>query len=67
MRAGTVGHAQAGAEVVRVGHAVEHQHQRRHPRGHLVEHVVERVLRQASADSTRATTPWWRSLPARRE
>ena len=29
MRAGAVGHAQAGAEVVRVGDAVEHQHQRR--------------------------------------
>ena len=29
MRAGAVGHAQAGAEVVRICHAVEHQHQRR--------------------------------------
>ncbi len=28
MRAGTVGHAQAGAQVVRIGHAVEHQQQR---------------------------------------
>jgi hypothetical protein len=43
MGAGAIGHAQAGAEVVRVGDAVEHQQQRRLATGlHLLEQVVER-------------------------
>ena len=57
VRAGTVGHAQAGAQVVRVGHAVEHQHQRR---------AAARASSTSSSEwrcasgVTRATTPWWR-------
>ncbi len=40
MRAGRIGDAQAGAEIVRIGDAVEHQQQRRLRQ--VVEHVVER-------------------------
>ena len=49
MRAGAVGHAQAGAEVVRIGHAVEHQQQRRAV--HRIEHVVERMRRCKRLDA----------------
>ena len=48
VRAERVGAAQARAQVVRIGHAVEHQQQRR-----LVEtfeHVVERAVRQRRVD-----------------
>ena len=41
MGAGAVGHAQAGAQVVRVGHAVQHQQQRRPL--HAIEQVVQRA------------------------
>jgi hypothetical protein len=41
VRAGAIGDAQARAEVVRVGHAVEHEHERR--TFDLVERVVERL------------------------
>jgi hypothetical protein len=49
MGAGPVGHAQAGAEVVRVGHAVEHQHQRRS--FDEIERVVERLGQSQWLDS----------------
>ena len=60
VRAGAVGHAQAGAEVVRVGDAVEHQQQRRASTASSVS-SSEWLLASAS---TRATTPWWRERAA---
>ena len=47
MRAGAVGDAQAGAEVVRIGDAVEHQHQRRAAAPH-------RACRRANANAAAA-------------
>ncbi len=48
MHAECVCAAQAGAEVVRVGHAIEHQQQRRF--GRAVEDVFERDVRQRAVD-----------------
>jgi len=47
--AGTVGHPQAGAQVVRIGHAVEDQQERRLPQG--VEQVVQRTRRRQRLDA----------------
>ena len=44
MCARSIGHAQTGAQVVRVGHAVQHQHQRRAL--HFIQHLVQRVTRR---------------------
>ena len=49
VRAGAVGHAQAGAEVVRVGDAVEHQQQR--VALDRVERVVERMAHRHRLDA----------------
>ncbi len=59
VHAGGIGHAQAGAEIVRVGDAVEHQQQRR-----LGEpcRAGRRGSSPAHRSAPRATTPWW--LPA---
>jgi hypothetical protein len=65
MRTGAVGHAQAGAQVVRVGHAVEHQQQRR-LRATASSSVVERAHgRQRLRPAPPRPGGAW--LPARRE
>ena len=46
LRAGTIGHAQAGTQVVRIRHAIEYEQQGGASAGvHLVQVVVDRVLR----------------------
>ena len=52
VRAGAVGDAQAGAEVVRIGDAVEHEHERRLAgRVDRVERVVERMAARERLDA----------------
>ncbi len=55
-RAGGIGGAQAGAEVVRIRHAVEHQHERR--RRLSGEQVEQRFSSSGTLGRTSATTPW---------
>ena len=54
VRAGGIGGAQAGAEVVRVLHAVQHQQQRR--RGRAIEQLVQRAFAQRTARRESADT-----------
>ena len=65
MHAGRVGRAQASAQIVRVGHAIQYQQQR----GlglvfQQIQHLVD-VDRQLAAASASATTPWCRVPRAR--
>ena len=49
MGTSTVGHTQAGSQIVRIGHAVQHQQQRRLLQ--VVEQIVQRTLLADLADA----------------
>ena len=55
VRTGPVGDAQAGAEIVRIGHAVEHEQQRRLGQAHRAGRRAIPIA--ARAARPRATTP----------